>query len=172
MTSEGLWKSRVRRWEAAQLCYHSEGPRWQWMAPQLRKLVKHVEQKGFAGKNVIPLRFSHRWWRRGDGRFAEVVVGEGQTKELEKRSEGGLGKADQNLGKIVVKPGNMAPVISAPVISATADIVGQAGMLMVKTVMEGNVKALKEILISFKIDIDRCLKQLELGQPFSGVVVR
>ncbi|GLT53758.1 hypothetical protein SLA2020_270080 [Shorea laevis] len=41
-------------------------------------------------------------------------------------------------------------------------------LIMAKTVMEGNVKALKEILISFKMDIDRCLQQLELGQPFGG----
>jgi hypothetical protein len=106
---------------------------------------------------------------KGGRTFAEVVVGEGQKKELEKRSEGGLGKADQNLGKIVVDPRNMAPANSVPVIAATADLVGQAGMLMAKTVMEGNVKALKDILISFKTDIERCLKQLELGQPFCQV---
>ncbi|GLT55586.1 hypothetical protein SLA2020_286960 [Shorea laevis] len=41
---------------------------------------------------------------KGGKTFAEVLVGEGQKKELEKRNEGSLGKADQNLGKRVAIP--------------------------------------------------------------------
>ncbi|GLT54977.1 hypothetical protein SLA2020_281350 [Shorea laevis] len=146
-----------------------DGSGWHHCISQLRKLVKHVEQKGCAGKNAIPLPVQPQVVEKGGKTFAEVLVGEGQKKELEKRNEGGLGKVDQNLGKRVVDPRNMAPAKSVPVIAATADLVGQAGMVMAQTVMEGNIKALKDILISFKSDVEWCLQQLELGQPFCHV---
>ncbi|GLT55585.1 hypothetical protein SLA2020_286950, partial [Shorea laevis] len=146
-----------------------DGSGWHHCISQLRKLVKHVEQKGGAGRNVIPLPVQSQVVEQGGKTFAEVLVGEGQNKELEKRNEGGLGKADQNLGKRIVDPRNLAPAKSAPGITATEDLVGQAGMVMAKTVMEGNVTVLRDILISFKSEVERCLQQLELGQPFCQV---
>lgn len=117
-----------------------DGSRWNRVISQLRRLVKHVDQKGSASPKTVSTPAQPREVERGDrGRtFVEVVVGKGQTKEIEQRSEGGLGKSDQHPDKVTVDTRICAPVISAP-----ADLAGQAGSCLAQTVMEGNIKALK-----------------------------
>jgi hypothetical protein len=59
------------------------GSGWHCCITQLRKLVKHVEQKGFACQNHVPSPVQPHVVEKGGRTFTKVVVGEGQTKELE-----------------------------------------------------------------------------------------
>lgn len=134
---------------------------WGCCVSQLRRLVKHVEQTGIVDLEIDPTKGQPRVveWRQQT--FAEAVAGKGLTKEIEDKSKGGKGKIENKPSMesedTRKQEGSFIPV----------DPADQAGLILAKNVMEGNVQALKEILVSFENEIDRYLKQIELGRLLS-----